>query len=49
MTLTLALSHGANRYEEAHMYNKRRMHDTIVGVLVTVGVALGHYVGGPSG
>lgn len=26
------------------MYNKRRMHDTIVGVLVTVGVALGHYV-----
>lgn len=30
--------------EEAHMYNKRRMHDAIVGLLVTVGVALGHYV-----
>lgn len=30
--------------EEADMYNKRRMHDAIVGLLVTVGVALGHYV-----
>jgi hypothetical protein len=30
--------------EEAHMYNKRRMHDAIVGLLITVGVALGHYV-----
>jgi len=30
--------------EEVHMYNKRRMHDAIVGLLVTVGVALGHYV-----
>jgi hypothetical protein len=26
------------------MYSKRRMHDAIVGLLVTVGVALGHYV-----
>jgi DUF2892 family protein len=26
------------------MNNKRRMHDAIVGLLVTVGVALGHYV-----
>jgi uncharacterized membrane protein len=26
------------------MYSKRRVHDAIVGVLVTVGVALGHYV-----
>ena len=30
--------------EEVHMYNKRRMHDAMVGLLVTVGVALGHYV-----
>lgn len=27
------------------MNRKRRMHDVIVGVLVTAGVALGHYVG----
>lgn len=26
------------------MNQKRRMHDAIVGVLVTAGVALGHYV-----
>lgn len=26
------------------MYNKRCIHDAIVGLLVTVGVALGHYV-----
>ncbi len=26
------------------MGQKRRVHDAIVGVLVTVGVALGHYV-----
>lgn len=26
------------------MNQKRRVHDTIVGLLVTVGVALGHYV-----
>ena len=26
------------------MHQKRRIHDTIVGLLVTVGVALGHYV-----
>lgn len=26
------------------MYNKRRLHDGIVGLLVTVGIALGHYV-----
>lgn len=26
------------------MYNKRRIHDAIVGLLVTAGVALGHYV-----
>ena len=26
------------------MNSKRRLHDAIVGLLVTVGVALGHYV-----
>ena len=26
------------------MYNKRRLHDDIVGLLVSVGIALGHYV-----
>ena len=26
------------------MHNKRRLHDAIVGLLVTIGVALGHYV-----
>jgi hypothetical protein len=26
------------------MHHKRRIHDAIVGLLVTAGVALGHYV-----
>ncbi|HEY7130539.1 MAG TPA: DUF2892 domain-containing protein [Nitrospira sp.] len=26
------------------MHQKRRLHDAIVGLLVTIGVALGHYV-----
>ena len=26
------------------MHNKRRLHDAIVGLLVTIGVALGNYV-----
>ena len=30
--------------EEVHTSNKRSMHDAIVGLLVTVGMALGHYV-----
>ncbi len=29
------------------MNQKRRVHDAIVGLLVTVGVALGHYVSAP--
>ena len=27
-----------------NMHQKRRLHDAIVGLLVTIGVALGHYV-----
>jgi Protein of unknown function (DUF2892) len=26
------------------MHHKRRLHDAIVGLLITIGVALGHYV-----